>query len=85
MNCTYSQQAYTLENKITSSVTTARVYNEDLVRNYGPRFTRWRSARPQVRILPMTDETNAGKSINNKYSRYMYALYYNTHGFCVFK
>ena len=40
MNCTYSQQAYTLENKITSSVTTARVYNEDLVRNYGPRFTR---------------------------------------------
>jgi len=24
-----------------------------LVCNYGPRFTRWRSARPQVRILPM--------------------------------
>jgi len=34
-------------------MTTARGYNAGWVLNVGPHFTRWRSARPQVRILPM--------------------------------
>ena len=59
--------------KQTSSVTTARGWNADHARNYGPRFTRWRSSRKQVHVLPMTDETNAGKSIISKYSRYIHA------------
>ena len=75
----YSQQAYTLENKLhrwprhvgkmwTTSTIMVRVLAVD---------------GPQVRILPMADETNAGKSIITKFTIYVCFVLQHTLRLCV--